>query len=153
MSENKKSFLSTFIQFFKFGVVGLSNTLISYTVYSALVFVGVYYLIASVISFVVSVLNSFFWNNKYVFKEQKGERHILKSLVRTFAAYGLTGLILNNIMLFILVDKINLSKYLAPLLCLIITIPLNFILNKFWAFNTSRKIVNLHSDIDESSTE
>jgi putative flippase GtrA len=105
--------------------------------YSALVFCGVYYLIASAAAFIVSVLNSFFWNNKYVFKEHKEKRRIAPALFRTFAAYGSTGLILNNILLFVLVDTIKISEYIAPLLCLIVTIPLNFILNKFWAFNNS----------------
>ena len=57
------------LQFIKFGIVGLSNTLISYGVYAGLTYVGVPYVLASVIGFVVSVLNSFFWNNRYVFKK------------------------------------------------------------------------------------
>jgi putative flippase GtrA len=33
-----------------------------------------------------------------------------------------------------MVNYLNISEFIAPILNLIITIPLNFLLNKFWAF-------------------
>jgi putative flippase GtrA len=86
------------------------------------------------------VLNSFFWNNRYVFKKEAEDvRNIFKSLSKVFISYGLTGLVLQNVLLFVFVDILGISKYLSPLFGLIITIPLNFILNKFWAFRISRQ--------------
>jgi putative flippase GtrA len=38
-------------QFVKFGLVGISNTVISYAIYSALVFIGLNYLVSSGIAF------------------------------------------------------------------------------------------------------
>lgn len=128
-------------QFVQFGIVGLSNTVISYLVYSLLVFLGLFYIFASIIAFVVSVLNSFFWNNKYVFKKNNGkDRSNVKSLIRTFISYGLSGLLLQNILLFVLIDIFEISKYIAPVFCLLITVPLNFILNKFWVFRPLARI-------------
>lgn len=128
-----------FLQFIKFGVVGLSNTAISYAIYTALVYFSVYYIAANTIAFIISVLNSFFWNNKFVFTKNKGEkRNTGKTIIKTFITYSFTGLILSNILLYLLVNTANISKYIAPLFILAVTIPLNFILNKFWAFRTSR---------------
>ena len=62
------------IQFVKFGIVGLSNTLISYVVYVVLVFFSVYYLVASLIGFLVSVINAYYWNDRYVFKVEDAEK-------------------------------------------------------------------------------
>ena len=88
-----------------------------------------------IIAFIISVLNSFFWNNKYVFKKGNDEkRNIFHSLIKTYISYSFTGLLLQNILLFIFVDILHTSKYIAPFYGLIITIPLNFILNKLWAF-------------------
>lgn len=130
------------LQFGKFGLVGLSNTIISYIVYAGLTYKGIPYIIASVFAFVVSVLNSFFWNNKFVFTRNEDEiRNIWKTLAKTFISYAWTGLFLNNILLFLFVEKIHLSKFIAPFCSLIITIPLNFIMNKFWAFK-EKKIEN-----------
>lgn len=122
-------------QFVKFGVVGLSNTLISYVVYVVLVFMGVYYLLASLIGFVVSVLNAYYWNNKYVFQTDVGESRVWwKILIKTFASYAGTGLVLSNILLILWVEVLHLPEIIAPLINLIVTIPLNFVLNKYWAF-------------------
>ena len=131
--------IQALIQFVKFGMVGLSNTIISYSVYAALTYIGVYYVAANVIAFVVSVLNSFFWNNKYVFKKTDTEkRNPWWTLAKTFLAYGGTGLLLANALLVLFVEKMGISKYIAPILTLVLTIPLNFIINKFWSFRTKK---------------
>lgn len=130
-------------QFIKFGIVGLSNTLISYVIYIVCLklFQGMEilpkndYLVSSVIAFFLSVLWSFYWNNKYTFKaEQEEARSIWKALLKTYISYALTGLVLNNIFLYIWVQMVELSKDIAPVINLIVTVPLNFILNKYWAF-------------------
>jgi len=123
-------------QFIKFCIVGLSNTALSYIIYAVLVYVGLYYIVASVTAFLLSVLNSFFWNNKYVFKPggDQQKRGIWNTLIKTYISYSFTGLILSNILLYFFVDILHISEYIAPLLGLVITIPLNFIMNKKWAF-------------------
>ena len=124
-----------FMQFVKFGLVGISNTLISYIVYLVGIAAGMYYLAASVLGFVISVINSFYWNNRYVFVRQEGEkRNLWKSFCKTFLAYAGTGLVLNNFLLVLQVDVLGWPEAAAPLINLIITIPLNFLLNKLWAF-------------------
>lgn len=120
-------------QFIKFGLVGFSNTVISYVIYAALVYVGLYYLMSSIIAFVISVLNSFYWNNKYVFKSGDNSP-LFSKLIKTFLSYAFSGLILANILLVLWVDFFNVSKYLAPIINLAVTIPLNFVMNKYWAF-------------------
>ncbi len=122
---------STIKQFLKFGIVGVSNTLISLGVYYLLYFIGVNYLIANTMGFIISVLNSYYWNNRYVFKKtQKGH---LKPLMKTFMSYGLTFL-LSTGLLFLMVNYLGISKVVAPIIAIIITIPINFLMNKLWAF-------------------
>lgn len=123
-------------QFVAFGIVGISNTAISYCAYYICIKLGVYYILASILGFFVSVTNSFFWNNRYVFKKSDNEnRSILKSYIKTVLSYSLTGLVLSNILLYIGVDILHFSKLVVPLASLLITVPLNFLLNKFWTFN------------------
>lgn len=129
--HNKKDFVSFVTQFIKFGLVGLSNTAISLVIYYVFIYINKdLYLIGNTVGFVVSVLNAYYWNNKYVFeKSQKGH---FKPLLKTFMAYGMT-FVLSTIMLFVMVRFIGISEKIAPLINLIVTIPLNFLLNKFWA--------------------
>ena len=139
MNDKYRNWIPSLIQFVKFGIVGLSNTLISYVVYVAGVRFGMHYLLASILGFVISVLNSFYWNNKYVFGQGKEERNLLKTLLKTFMAYAFTGLVLANILRYIWVDILGISEYLGPLINLVVTVPLNFVINKLWAFRGGKR--------------
>ncbi len=123
-----------FIQFLKFGLVGISNTVISLLIYYLFLWISpALYLVGNVTGWIVSVANSFFWNNKYVFKGASGKRKLLKKLGKTYLSYGATFL-LGTALLYLEVDVWRWSAAICPLLNLVITIPLNFLLNKFWAF-------------------
>ena len=121
-------------QFLKFGLVGLSSTAISVTVYYVLLLFSVHYLIANLAAFVISVMNAYYWNSKYVFTPAAdGAKKGGLTFVKVFAVYGFTFL-LSSLLLFVMIDMLNVSKWIAPVFSLCVTIPLNFLLNKFWAF-------------------
>lgn len=131
------------MQFVKFGIVGLSNTIISYVIYvGGLIFLqyfGIFpkvdYLVAQIVAFILSLLWSFYWNNKMVFVLEKGkERSLWKALVKTYISYSFTGLFLNSILLVFWVQICNISEFIAPIINLLVSVPLNFVINKFWAF-------------------
>ena len=139
--------LNNMVQFIKFGIVGLSNTIISYIIYAAslLILRGINilpeidYLIAQVTMFVLSVLWSFYWNNKMVFVQEKNEkRNIWKALLKTYISYAFTSLFLSSILLVFWVDFIGVSEFIAPIINLSVTVPINFLVQKFWAFGKGK---------------
>ncbi len=143
------------LQFIKFCIVGATNTVISYVLNILVVFAlsgtklsgsatisGVSFspdvLIANVVAFILSVLWSYYWNNRFVFTLKDGQkRNWFKALLKTYLSYAVTGLLLACIMSWLWVDVLNVSKLIAPLLNLVISVPVNFILNKLWAFKSS----------------
>ena len=127
----KEEFWNVIKQFIKFGIVGVSNTLISLLIYYVLIYFKINYIVANTIGFIVSVLNAYYWNNRYVF--EKNNEGNLRPMIKTFVSYG-TTFVLSTMLLVVMVDYLNISNIIAPILNLIITIPLNFLLNKFWAF-------------------
>ncbi len=129
------------VQFVKFGLVGVSNTAVTYILYALIIFLlrncgwEQDFIFANMTSFTISVFWSFYWNNKYVFQEkEKGSRQKWKALGKCFLSYGFTGYILDNILSYIWIRQMGISRYLAPLLNLIFSVPVNFLLNKLWAF-------------------
>lgn len=114
----------------KFGLVGLSNTLLALLVYYVFVFFNINYMVANFFSWVVSVYNAYYWNNRYVFQ---GNNSKLITVIKTYTSYGVS-FILSSIILYILVEIGKISTALAPLFTLAVTIPINFLLNKYWAF-------------------
>ena len=131
------------IQFVKFGIVGLTNTVIGYLIYAISLkilravhlFPTVDYFIAQLVMFLLSVLWSFYWNNKMVFKQEDGEkRNIMAALLKTYLTYAFTSLFLSEVLLLLWVNILGMSEYIAPIINLLITVPLNFVIQKFWAF-------------------
>lgn len=129
-----------FLRFVKFGIVGLSNTLISLCVYwlcNGLL--QLHYLLANCISFLISVTNSYFWNSRYVFSSKNlSLREHAKAYAKVFCAYGVTFL-LGTLLLFLWVERLGISETVAPIINLLITIPLNYVLNKYWAFGQTTR--------------
>lgn len=147
------------VQFIKFGMVGALNSVIYYGVEMLSFYILFKYIdfsittrnpqsigssidgdkikvfIVTAIAFVISVLNSYFWNSRYVFRQEEyrvDKQHIFVFL-RMTVCYGITGLIISPVVKIIL-SNAGTAYWLASLIALILMIPLNFILNKFWAF-------------------
>ena len=154
--ENPKA--AALVQFIKFGIVGVSNTAISYGIDMLCFYVifaktrfsftvnllqtlgisadtaAVKTVAASVLAFIISVTNSYYWNNRFVFKSgKKSAGQHVKTYLKTVLCYGVTGLIISPVLKVWLV-KLGVVYAVASLGSLVVTVPLNFILNKFWAF-------------------
>lgn len=171
--KEKKKGLVALWQFIKFGLVGVSNTVVSYVTYSLVLFwvLGAVTMshdikvqIANVVGFVISVLNAYIWQNKFVFKEEEGGEHRVwwKVLIKTYISYAFSGLLLTSVLLVFWLNVVNVEQYLggvsqwlvqfgvdmppskladaiAPFLNMAITIPINFCINKFWAYRQKGK--------------
>ena len=125
------------VQFIKFGLVGATSTIVSLLIYSFCVYLQVQYFIANFLAFVLSVLNSFFWNNKFVFKKNDGTyRNLFYTLLKSYASYSITGIFFQSLLLFLFIDKLGISKYIAQILCILINLPVNFLLNKYWSYKS-----------------
>jgi putative flippase GtrA len=133
---DRASFYAFAKQFVKFGIVGVSNTLITLAVYYALIYIGVHYLVANIAAFVISVCNAYYWNSRYVFKQKENEG--ARTFLKTITAYGSTG-VLGTFLLFVMVDILHISEWIAPLLGLCVTVPTNFLLNKFWTYRQTKQ--------------
>ena len=103
-SEGKKSF----VQLLKFILIGASNTLIDLVVTFALnAIFGIYYL-AKIIGYACGILNSYFWNSRWTFREERRRdaREIL-----TFIAVNLVTLGLSLLLQWVLRDRLQLDAW------------------------------------------
>lgn len=123
------------IQFIKFGIVGGFNTVFTYLIYYIGIVLGAHYIVSNAIAFVITVFISFLLNNRFVFKgERRKGIEWLKALLRVYVSYAGTSLVLTSVLLWVQVDCIGISEKIAPFINLIFTVPINFLLNKFWAY-------------------
>lgn len=147
LSDEKQASLE---QILRFCLVGLSNTVIGYAVYVFVVFImqkcrllpKYDYYIGNVISWILSVAWSFYWNNCYVFTAEKRNGHqFFKALLKCYASYAISGLLITNLLSFLWINICGINRYIAPIITLVITIPVNYMLNKYWAFRHSNRIL------------
>jgi len=168
----KKNSKELILQIIKFGIVGVINTIVSYVVYNFCYYVlGWPYHFCNLAGFIISVLNAWFLQSKFVFKESEdGEKRVWwKVLIKTYISYAFSGLFLTELLLIFWIDVVHLGNHLgglcewlagigmnfepddlavsmAPLLNMVITIPLNFIINKFWAYRQKEKKIGSETE-------
>ncbi|MBR7033929.1 MAG: GtrA family protein [Clostridia bacterium] len=140
--------LAPFVQFVKFGLVGVSNTAIQYFVN----LFGHEVLFRSLpepwrsglsiaLGFILSVINSYFWNNRYVFKSdvKKAPGEHVKAFVKMTASYALTSLLLTWLVTAWIYGK-GVPYWIAALIPLVVTVPLNFFMNKYLVFKEKKQV-------------
>jgi putative flippase GtrA len=119
------------VQFVKFGIVGVSNTLLTLAVYTVLLKVlGVWYLAASAIGFVAGAINGFLLNRRWTFREHVGD-------ALTPVRWGVVqtcGLGLNEGLLYVLVHDAQLDKLVAQVCATAVVTVSTFFANRAWTF-------------------
>lgn len=132
-------------QFFKFALVGVINTSVDFGVLNLLIFAtghssGIYYSIFKGLSFTAAVINSYFWNRFWTFKDRKEKdpaaqfgKFILISVVGFGINVGVASLIVN-----VLGPQFGISPKIwanvGALLAIAVSWVWNFSGYKFWAF-------------------
>ena len=113
-------------QLFKFGIVGGLAFLIDFGIFAILTKIGLHYLIAQIISFGISLLFNYILSIKWVFDAKK---QTLKEII-VFIALSVIGLGINELLLYIGIDKLNFHELLVKLFATAIVMVYNFITRK-----------------------
>ena len=119
------------LQFVKFGIVGISNTIITFAVYTLLLKAfGVWYIAASAIGFIVGAINGFLLNRRWTFAGHVGDSltPVRWGVVQT------CGLGINLGLLYLLVHDAGFDELVAQALATIVVTVTTFLVNRAWTF-------------------
>lgn len=128
-------FKQIYSRFFKFGFVGLLNTLVGYGCFYIFLLLHFNYLLALTLSHIIGVTHSFFWNKFWTFKSKTKN---ISELLKFITVYTLVYII-NFLLLFILVQKLKWNPKIAQLLILFIITIISFVFHNFWTFYSSQR--------------
>jgi len=81
-------------RFIKFALVGISGTLIDFGIFNLLLFFKFSSNFAYTISFIVAVLNNFFWNRNWTYPESK--IHPIKTQLIKFSCVSVAGFLIRT---------------------------------------------------------
>lgn len=123
--------------FAKFSVIGLSGVGVNMAVYVPLMAMGISYMTAAVVSFLVAVTNNFIWNLLWTFKGRALDKSLRRKYV-LFVACSIINLVVNLAVLKVLVEQFGINAMVAQLIAIAATGVLNFALNYAITFNDRR---------------
>jgi putative flippase GtrA len=116
-------------QIIKFSLVGVLNTLVGYGVFFISV-MYINYLLALILSHIVGVIHSFFWNKYWVFRSNKNK---IREFLKFYSVYGVM-LLINIVMLYYFVSILNVSPQISQLIILPFLTILTYTGHKYWSF-------------------
>lgn len=113
-------------QILKFGVVGGTAFVIDYGVFALLTYLGMHYLLAQIFSFTISLAFNYWASIKWVFDAKKQT----KKEVIIFIVLSVIGLGINEMLLYIGVDKFKYHELVVKLIATFIVMVYNFVTRK-----------------------
>ena len=118
------------MQILKFGVVGGTAFIIDYGIFTILSqFLNIHYLIASIISFSISVIYNYILSIKWVFDVSK--KQTTKEFI-IFIVLSVIGLGLNSLIMYISVDLMHIHEMIGKIIATAIVMVYNFITRKIF---------------------
>ena len=117
-------------EFARFCAVGASGYTVNLAVYAALLAVGLHYLAAAAISFVIAAGSNYLWNRLWTFRSS--DSALLSQGVRALIVSGLS-LGANQLFLLALVAA-GAGHLAAQAAAIVFVTPFSFTANKLWAF-------------------
>lgn len=113
-----------FSQFIRFIGAGGINTIITYIAYLLLLLVT-NYSVSYTIAYILGIALSYWLNIKFVFQEKSSKRKII-----LFPLVYLFQYLMGILVLYIMIDKVSIPEELGPIIVVIVTLPLTFLLSK-----------------------
>lgn len=137
-NEKKQRNIRNIIEFFKYGFWGAVTTGINLLAFFWLESLGMYYIVANIVSYIFAVFVNYILNKKFVFKSDPSVDKASKQLIKFFTV-RLGSLLIDNMLFYLLVSilhyNVNISRVFLSLVIIIAT----FGVNKFFVFNTKKR--------------
>lgn len=119
-----------------YGVIGTCTATLDFLLFTALTrWADVYYIAANVVSCSLGILCSFLLNRKYNFRVTD---HPVRRMI-SFFSVGIAGLLLNSFVLHLCIEDLQWGNSAAKLTSIVITVLIQFCLNKFVTFRKPNK--------------
>jgi dolichol-phosphate mannosyltransferase len=119
------------LQLLRFGAVGASGYIVNLVAFAVCVHgLSIDYKVASVIAFLIAVINNFWWNRHWTFDARN--EHPVRQSIRFFTV-SVVAFGFSYIMLVTLVGA-GMPKLIAQATAVVCAMPLSFIGQKLWSF-------------------
>ncbi len=126
---------NTYIQFFRYTIIGGVSFVADTVCLFYLEKIGLYYLISAFIGFTIGLIINYTLSKHFVFTAKSQSR--IKEFV-AYAAIGAVGLVLTELLLYVFVDFVHLNLVLSKIIAAAIVLIWNFVARRFLLYNKNR---------------
>lgn len=123
------------IEIFRYGISGATTTIINLYLLKVFIDFGMYYILANIISYTISVVVNYILNQRYVFSySARGNTLEAKKQFMKFIIMRILSLIIDTILFYIAISFFKFPIYWSRLVLTIVMILVTFVLNKWFIF-------------------
>lgn len=131
--KEKRGAAKWLVQFIKFNIIGISNTVVDFLIYTLLTALGLNIYVAQVAGYGCGMINSYIWNSRWTFREEK-KRNARE--IALFIAVNLVALGVGEGVLYLCQNVFHIeSATLSKLISIPFSMGVNFVGNKLFVFN------------------
>ncbi|MHA7964785.1 GtrA family protein [Paenibacillus sp. CAU 1782] len=139
-------------QLFKFGLVGVLNTLIDFAVFTLLIVMSVHYALAQPVAYLAGMVNSYYMNRAFTFSARKRGQEISVPAARggdwgrklRFLIWNLVMLGLSVGLIALATEVAGLHEMVSKVLVTGLIVVLNFVGSKLWVFAEAPSVSKEH---------
>jgi putative flippase GtrA len=128
VKNNYKTELLTMV---KYGLVGVANTAVFSLVTYLVSLTGVHYSIYTAIGYIVTILFSFYMNNRFTFKGTKGD---VKVMLAKFLGVTLSLMLLVQVIQYVFIDVIGTMEIIGIIVGMLFYTGTGYLLNRNFVF-------------------
>lgn len=137
-----------FVQFVRFGIVGVLASLVHYGVAMAAIRFGVVPLAANGVAFVIAFQVSFIGHFRWSFAGKSAD---FSRSIRRFTMVALLGFLMNEALLWAMLKWTDIPTRISLPFVLLAVALLNFLLSKIWAFSGKQVVLLPTENLDPLS--
>ncbi|MDO7905643.1 GtrA family protein [Paenibacillus sp. JX-17] len=123
----------------KFGVVGILNTAVDMFIFTILSAAGYSALTAQIISYSCGVLNSYLWNGRWTFRDERRQRRSTEMF--RFILTNLIVLLFATLILYAADHLLGWGLVFSKITATVSGMGLNFAASRFWVFRAAEHMV------------
>ncbi|WP_068776152.1 GtrA family protein [Paenibacillus sp. FJAT-26967] len=132
--DRRKKISPELIRLFRFGIVGVSNTLVDWAVFWLLLSgLGMHYVAAQTFAYLCGTLNSFLWNRKWTFASKESFR--AAEAAKFFLVNGIC-LASSYALLFVCRDVFGWNMPVSKLVVTVLLLMVNYAASRLWVFRS-----------------
>lgn len=137
--QKAKELIEKYEEIIKYLVIGVLTTVLNYIAFAILVNgLNIEMHLSNIVAWTISVIFAYFTNKLFVFESKSFKFEVLGKEILSFGAARVFSLLLEELILFIFVNKLGMEKLIIKLIANIIVIIVNYILSKFIIFKKEK---------------